>query len=73
LPAIIIGGTIAFAATILIIYGHYYTTGIQAGASAMQSSNQEVVKAFQTLGNTLNSLGAPTPPSPQQVLNNTIT
>ena len=71
LPAIIIGGVIAFAATILIIYGHYYTTGIQAGASAMHSSNQEVIKAFQTLGNTLNTLGAPNPPT-SQLLNSSL-
>lgn len=60
LPAIVIGGTIAFAATILIIYGHYYTQGITAGAGAMQASNQQVMEAFQTLGNTLNSLGSST-------------
>lgn len=68
-PVFIIGGVIAFAALILIIYGKYYTEGVSRDASAMMSSMQDLSMSMKTLSNVYpNTPIQATPPLPQQVL-----
>lgn len=68
-PIFILGGVIAFAALILIIYGKYYTEGVSRDASAMMSSMQDLSASMRTLSNVYpNTPIQATPPLPQQVL-----